>query len=98
MKPAPSFLPRLYLCILLAADFSGVLFSQRSTNSNPLPFWNDRVAKQAIINYMDSLSSYIISLADRLATFDNDGRYRLRSRMYENHSNKIFLGKQYPCS
>jgi len=42
-----------------------------------LPSWNDGKAKEAIINYVedvtDSSSANYIPVADRIATFDNDG-------------------------
>src|SRR6476646_7339145 len=41
-----------------------------------LPSWNDRPAKQAIIAFLDSVTSpgpSFVVPADRIATFDNDG-------------------------
>lgn len=44
---------------------------------DPLPSWNDGAAKEAIIDYVesatDSGSDAFIPVADRIATFDNDG-------------------------
>lgn len=44
---------------------------------DPLPSWNDGAAKKAIVDYVesatDSGSSAFIPVADRIATFDNDG-------------------------
>lgn len=46
-------------------------------NENPLPSWNEGPTRQAIISYVndvtDSLSPDFIPVADRIATFDNDG-------------------------
>jgi len=48
-----------------------------ATQSDPLPSWNDGALKQAIIQYVkrvtDSSSMDYIPVADRIATFDNDG-------------------------
>lgn len=46
-------------------------------NKDPLPSWNDGASKSAVIDYveavMDSSGSDFIPIADRIATFDNDG-------------------------
>lgn len=45
--------------------------------SEPLPSWNEGETKQAIINYVQSVteagSADFIPVSDRIATFDNDG-------------------------
>ena len=45
--------------------------------SDPLPSWNDKETKRAIITYVDDVtrtsSPNFIEIADRIATFDNDG-------------------------
>ena len=47
------------------------------TNSDPLPSWNDVTSKKEIIAFVttvtDSDSPNFIPIADRIATFDNDG-------------------------
>jgi len=47
------------------------------TNSDPLPSWNDVVSKKEIIAFVntvtDSDNPNFIPIADRIATFDNDG-------------------------
>lgn len=46
-------------------------------NKDPLPSWNDGASKSAVIDYVeavtDSSGSDFIPIADRIATFDNDG-------------------------
>lgn len=47
------------------------------TISDPLPSWNESPTKEAIINYVTSIttegSSEFIPVSERVATFDNDG-------------------------
>ena len=47
------------------------------TNSNPLPSWNDVNSKKEIVAYVNTVtdkdSPNFIPIADRIATFDNDG-------------------------
>ncbi len=49
----------------------------KATDSDPLPSWNDGAVKQAILSYVktvtDSSGKDYIPVADRIATFDNDG-------------------------
>ncbi len=49
----------------------------QKTATDPLPSWNEGPHKQAIIGYVedvtDTLSTNFIPIADRIATFDNDG-------------------------
>jgi len=48
-----------------------------SSNSDPLPSWNDGAVKKSIIDYVTTItkegSADFIPVADRIATFDNDG-------------------------
>jgi haloacid dehalogenase-like hydrolase len=48
-----------------------------SSHSNPLPSWNDGELKRSIINYVATITKEggpdFIPVADRIATFDNDG-------------------------
>ena len=45
--------------------------------ATPLPSWNDTATKQAIISFVDKVttigSPHYVPPADRIATFDNDG-------------------------
>ena len=51
--------------------------AEQETMTDPLPSWNDGATKTAILNYVDQVtdanSSNFIPIADRIATFDNDG-------------------------
>ncbi len=51
--------------------------NQETENADPLPSWNEGTTKTAIINYVSDVtnaeSENFISIADRIATFDNDG-------------------------
>jgi len=48
-----------------------------AVTTDPLPSWNDREGKKAILTYVkevtDPKSSSFITIPDRIATFDNDG-------------------------
>jgi hypothetical protein len=50
---------------------------QATKNVDPLPSWNDGVAKQSIVDFVDEVtneaSPNFVKPADRIATFDNDG-------------------------
>ncbi|QEE51512.1 haloacid dehalogenase-like hydrolase [Flavobacterium alkalisoli] len=56
---------------------SGKEITQVNESSDPLPSWNDGPNKEAIINYVKDVttdgSANFIPIADRIATFDNDG-------------------------
>src|SRR4051794_12866867 len=47
------------------------------STEDPLPSWNDGEVKKAIINYVNNVTNAagagFIPVADRIATFDNDG-------------------------
>jgi len=62
------------LSITLSCTYSvGV----NTKNVDPLPSWNEGETKSAIIDYVNQVtkegSDYFIPIADRIATFDNDG-------------------------
>jgi phosphoglycolate phosphatase-like HAD superfamily hydrolase len=48
-----------------------------SNETNPLPSWNEGNTKSSIIDFIEAVtnenSEYFIPMADRIATFDNDG-------------------------
>ncbi|WP_417353087.1 HAD family hydrolase [Flavobacterium alkalisoli] len=56
---------------------SGTEITQINESSDPLPSWNDGPNKEAIINYVKDVTTdgsvNFIPVADRIATFDNDG-------------------------
>jgi phosphoserine phosphatase len=54
-----------------------ILFSAHSLAANPLPSWNDTKSKQDIIAFVEKVttdgSPDFVPVAERIATFDNDG-------------------------
>lgn len=73
---------------LLAASMLAPLVSHPSfaQPSNPLPSWNDGVAKHAIIDFVESVtrahSSDFVPIPQRIATFDNDGTLWVEQPIY----------------
>ena len=65
---------RAWLAALLAL---GCAQSTPRSNSDPLPSWNEGPAKQAITSFVTRVTQKdgpdFVSLAERIATFDNDG-------------------------
>jgi hypothetical protein len=53
---------------------------------DPLPSWNDRPAKQAIVNFVrkatDNSGPTYVAPADRIATFDQDGTTWVEQPLY----------------
>jgi hypothetical protein len=62
--------------------FSGRAFAQ----ADPLPSWNDGQAKQSILRFVDAVtrenSPGFVPIAQRIATFDNDGTLWIEQPMY----------------
>jgi hypothetical protein len=60
--------------------------SASSSSSDPLPSWNDGPVKKSILNFVTSVtregSPDFIPVADRIATFDNDGTLWSEQPMY----------------
>jgi phosphoglycolate phosphatase-like HAD superfamily hydrolase len=54
--------------------------------NNPLPAWNDTDTKQAILTFIQAVtdpgSANFVPLAERIATFDNDGTLWLEKPLY----------------
>jgi phosphoserine phosphatase len=70
--------PRLIAAALLAAAFLTVAFTTTTARADdPLPSWNDGPAKQSIIAFVEKVtkagSPDFVPVAERIATFDNDG-------------------------
>lgn len=67
------------LAVLLAA-------APALAQDDPLPSWNDGATKQAIVAFVDSVttegSANYVPPADRIATFDNDGTLWVEHPMY----------------
>jgi len=66
----------LILGILITASCTGSS-SEKNISDDPLPSWNDGEVKTSIISFVsdatDVESDHFIDIADRIATFDNDG-------------------------
>ena len=60
--------------------------SAMAQTTAPLPSWNDGKAKQSIIDFVATVtkegSSDFVPLAERIATFDNDGTLWSEQPMY----------------
>jgi phosphoglycolate phosphatase-like HAD superfamily hydrolase len=63
--------------VVLALCAAGIAAAQPTSMGDPLPSWNDREAKSAIIGYVKRVtvkdSPDFVPVAERIATFDNDG-------------------------
>jgi hypothetical protein len=60
--------------------------AQAAISANPLPSWNDGATKQAILDFVAAVtregSPDFVPLAERIATFDNDGTLWVEHPMY----------------
>ena len=77
-------LPRVFLLSLsLLGLGNGALFAE---TSDPLPSWNDSQSKQSIMAFVERVtssgSSDFVPIAERIATFDNDGNLWAEQPMY----------------
>jgi hypothetical protein len=73
-----SFTRRAFCAALLAVGLYDLGNSPaRSEVSDPLPSWNDGIAKQAIVDFVARVTTEggaeYVKPAERIATFDNDG-------------------------
>jgi phosphoglycolate phosphatase-like HAD superfamily hydrolase len=63
--------------VVLALCAAGIAAAQPTSMGDPLPSWNDREAKSAIIEFVKRVtvkdSPDFVPVAERIATFDNDG-------------------------
>ena len=54
--------------------------------ADPLPSWNDTAAKQAIVEFVEKVTKQgspdFVPIAERIATFDNDGTLWAEQPMY----------------
>jgi hypothetical protein len=70
------------LPILLAA----ALFTTIARAADPLPSWNDGEAKKAIVEFVEKVTTEggpdFVPVAQRIATFDNDGTLWAEQPMY----------------
>ena len=72
---------------LLVAVITGLALGPRAVAQvDPMPSWNDGQAKQAIIAFAktttDSTSAGFVPLAERIATFDQDGTLWVEYPLY----------------
>jgi phosphoglycolate phosphatase-like HAD superfamily hydrolase len=71
------------LGIVLLASWLGM---PASAQEEPLPSWNDRPAKSAIVEFVEAVTSEggadYVAPADRIATFDNDGTLWVEHPLY----------------
>jgi phosphoglycolate phosphatase-like HAD superfamily hydrolase len=69
-----------------ASPLSISALAQTATSSGSLPSWNDRLAKQAILDFVrdttDTASPKYVLPEDRIATFDQDGTLWVEHPMY----------------
>lgn len=67
--------------VIMAASTTAYSFAD-----DPLPSWNDTVAKEAIVNFVEKVttegSPAFVPLDERIATFDNDGTLWAEKPMY----------------
>lgn len=74
------------LLAALAAFAAILLGSPSAFAANPLPSWNDTAPKKAIVAFVDRVtkegSPGFVPVADRIATFDNDGTLWVEQPMY----------------
>lgn len=77
---------RTFLKTLVLATLMTALLSNVARAADVLPSWNDGAAKQAIVNYVMKVTKEggpdFVSLAERIATFDNDGTLWAEQPLY----------------
>jgi phosphoglycolate phosphatase-like HAD superfamily hydrolase len=77
---------RLLLILLLVAVGSLALGTKALAQTDPLPSWNDRPAKQAIVEFVhrtaDQASPQFVPPEQRIATFDQDGTLWVEHPIY----------------
>ena len=70
----------------LISAFALAIFAVPSRGGDPLPSWNDTVAKRSIVAFVDKVTAKdspdYVPPADRIATFDNDGTLWSEQPMY----------------
>ena len=76
-----------HLPLVLCLGFAFVSTACTATGANnPLPSWNDGAPKQAIMQFVQDVTtvsgSKFVSPAERIAVFDNDGTLWAEQPMY----------------
>src|ERR1700755_2641565 len=81
-----TFNRRAVLGGLLAVTTGGLSRAQSNAQADPLPSWNDGAAKQSITEFVERVkaqgSQDFVPVAQRIATFDNDGTLWVEQPMY----------------
>jgi phosphoglycolate phosphatase-like HAD superfamily hydrolase len=71
---------------VLGSAASAILVSPANAQSDPLPSWNEGPAKDAIVKFVhattDAASPNFVPLAERIATFDQDGTLWVEHPIY----------------
>lgn len=74
------------LALVVALVCGPLLFSAAHAQSDPLPSWNDGASKKAIVQFVAKVtkkdSPDFVPVAERIATFDNDGTLWAEQPMY----------------
>ncbi len=77
IKSISLFLISIFLISCVQNETTKTINTTAVENTDPLPSWNEGATKSSIINYVNDVtnieSSNYIPVADRIATFDNDG-------------------------
>ena len=77
---------RRFATLVLGSAASATLVSPSNAQSDPLPSWNDGPAKDAIVKFVhattDAASPDFVPLAERIATFDQDGTLWVEHPIY----------------
>jgi phosphoglycolate phosphatase-like HAD superfamily hydrolase len=72
--------------VVVATLFAVFAFGAAARAGDPLPSWNDRPTKQAIVAFVDKVtkdgSPDFVKPDDRIATFDNDGTLWVEQPIY----------------
>ncbi len=90
MKTTPHFDPRKFAARVWRFGFlcaiGVLLFSAHSVGADPLPSWKDTAPKQAIVAFVEKVTKPgtpdFVPVAERIATFDNDGTLWAEQPMY----------------
>ncbi len=92
--PVRRLIPGTLLVVLLSCALPGCAPAPQDvggvpgsiSTASPLPSWNDGAAKQAIIEFVTAVtavgSADFVPLAERIATFDNDGTLWVEQPIY----------------
>lgn len=77
---------RVHKFVVAALVFMAASAMSRANAAGPLPSWNDTAAKEAIIAFVDKVTTVgspdFVPPAERIATFDNDGTLWSEQPMY----------------